>query len=404
MDPSFENLLGVSIVAFTVPFVLGFLPRVRIPTVVVELLVGVLVGPAMLGWVHPDEVVSLMATLGVSFLLFLAGLELDLGVLRGRPLKLGGIGFLCSVVIALAALIPLGAADIVLTPSLVAIALSATSVGIVIPALRDAGRLDSPAGLFTVAGGSVAEVGTIAMLAVLFSTGGGSPALEAMLLVVVAGLALVALRLLRRFAESAEAMRVFLRLDESSSQVRVRLAVVLMLAAVVIATRFGFEAILGAFLAGAVLAIVVSTWEQQERFRSKVEAVGFGFFVPVFFITSGMNFDLWGLLNPAELVRIPLFLAILLAARALPALLYRKDLSARETAAAGLLQATNLSFIVVVAHLGAELGEVRKVTGDALITAGLLSALLFPALASRLLGRAERGTDEAGDAESDEAL
>jgi Kef-type K+ transport system membrane component KefB len=199
-------------------------------------------------------------------------------------------------------------------------------------------------------------------------------------------------------------MKVFLNLDETSSQVRVRLAVMLLLASVVIANRFGFESILGAFLMGAVLAIVVRTWEHEERFRSKIEAVGFGFFVPVFFVTSGLNVDLSGLSDPAELMRIPLFIAILLAVHMLPATLYRNDLSPRETAAAGLLQATNLSFIVVVANLGTELGEMRQVTGDALIMAGLFSALVFPAAAQKLLGGAAAPQPQPADAPSDEDL
>jgi len=157
---------------------------------------------------------------------------------------------------------------------------------------------------------------------------------------------------------------VFLRLDETSSQVRVRLAVMLLLASVVIANRFGFESILGAFLMGAVLAIVARTWEHEERFRSKIEAVGFGVFVPVFFVTSGLKFDLSGLSDPADLLRTPLFVAILLAVHMLPALLFRNDLSRRETAATGLLLATNLSFIVVVANQGTELGKMRQVSAE----------------------------------------
>lgn len=137
-------------------------------------------------------------------------------------------------------------------------------------------------------------------------------------------------------------MKVLVRLSDTSSQVRVRLAVLLLLAAVVVASEFGFEAILGAFLAGAVLAIAVSTWENEEGFRSKMEAVGFGFFVPVFFINSGMNFGLSGLAKWEELERIPVFLLVMLAARGIPALLSRRDIPPRQTLPAGLLQATNL--------------------------------------------------------------
>jgi Kef-type K+ transport system membrane component KefB len=169
MHLTLVNMLGVAIIAFLVPFVLGFFPRVRIPSAALELIAGIVVGPAVLGWIEPGPVVSVMASIGVAFLLFLAGLELDLQLMKGPPLVRGSMSFLLCFTLAYAFLIPLGHHDLILSPLLVAIALSATSVGILVPVLRDTGQLDSPTGKFTMGGASVAEVATIGLLGVFFA-------------------------------------------------------------------------------------------------------------------------------------------------------------------------------------------------------------------------------------------
>jgi Kef-type K+ transport system membrane component KefB len=383
---SLVNLLGVSIIAFLVPFTLGFVPRLRIPSIVLELLAGYVFGPAVLGWIYPGPVVTVIATIGVAFLLFLAGMEIDLGALRGAPLKLGSIGFVLSFVIAASLTLPLGAANVVLTPLLIAIALSATSVGIIIPVLRDTGQLDSPAGTFTVAGATVAEFATIALLGVFFSGPGTSSIIEALLLALLAILAVVLMLGLSRIWKWEPGRAVTSRLDDTSSQVRVRFAVMILLGSAVVAASFGFEAILGTFLAGTVLAIIIRGDRFEKPFRQKLEAVGFGFFVPAFFVMSGMRLDLSSINSPAAIGRVALLFSMLLLIRGLPALLYRSHLTRRETLAAAMLQSTNLSFIVVAVTVGMELKRIRPVTGSALILAGLLSAVIFPAAAQMLLG------------------
>ncbi len=383
---SLFNLLGVSIIAFLVPFTLGFFPRLRVPSIVLELLAGYVFGPSVLAWIFPGPVVTVISTIGVAFLLFLAGMEIDLGALRGAPLKLGSIGFLVSFAIAIALTLPLGMTNFVLTPLLIAIALSATSVGIIIPVLRDTGQLDSPTGTFTVAGATMAEFATIALLGVFFSGPGTSSVIEALLLAVLAVLAVLLMLGLSRIWKWEPGRAVTSRLDDTSSQVRVRFAVMILLGSAVVASSFGFESILGTFLAGAVLAIIIRGDKFEEPFRRKLEALGFGFFVPAFFITSGMKLDLSSISSPAAFGRVGLLFVMLLLIRGLPALLYRSHLTRRETLAAALLQSTNLSFIVVAVTVGLEIGRIRPVTGSALVLAGLLSAVIFPAAAQMLLG------------------
>ena len=147
-----------------------------------------------------------------------------------------------------------------------------------------------------------------------------------------------------------------------------------------LAEKFGLEAILGAFVAGAVLKLIDTDGAMTHpQFRSKLEAAGFGIFVPFFFVTSGIRFDADALFaSGSTLAHVPIFLAALLAARGLPALLYRPLVSSREAVAAGLLQATSLGFFVVAGQIGVELGLLSRANGAALVAAGLLSVILFP--------------------------
>jgi Kef-type K+ transport system membrane component KefB len=192
---------------------------------------------------------------------------------------------------------------------------------------------------------------------------------------------------------------VLIRLQDTTAEIRVRFAVVLLIAFTALAERFGLESILGAFLAGAVVGMVDRDATSHPHFRTKLEAIGFGFLVPVFFVASGVRLDLRDLLShPAALARVPLFLIALLVVRGVPALLSLRTAGPRATAAVGLLQATSLPFIVTATQIGLELGQISAVTAAALVCAGLLSVLLFPPLALALLrddpsGRAPREPD-----------
>src|SRR5262249_25565937 len=180
MQLTLVNLLGVAMIAFFVPFILGFFPRVRIPSVTLELVAGIIVGPDVLGWLEPGPVVSIMASIGVAFLLFLAGLELDLNVLKGPPLLRGTLAFALSFALAFGLMTPLGGGGFILSPLLIAITLSATSLGILVPVLRDTGHLDTAVGQFTVSGGSAAEVVTIGLLGMFFAGREKSAAVSAL--------------------------------------------------------------------------------------------------------------------------------------------------------------------------------------------------------------------------------
>jgi len=392
MEGGLGNLFGIAVVAFVVPFVAGFFPRLRVPTIVLEILAGILVGPSVLGWLEVDDAVAFLALLGVAFLLFLAGLELDLDVLRGRPLRLGAGGFGISLVLAILGSLVLWQVGIVAAPLLIAVALCSTSVGIIVPVLRDTGNLRSEVGVFAVAGGAAAEFGSIALLGILFALPIGSFEYGVTVLIVgliallLFGIVVAALLwAIGRAARWERARQVTTRLENTSSQLGTRAAVVLVLGMAALAAYFGFEPILGTFLAGILIGRLLKGHDREHVTRGRLEAVGFGFLVPVFFIASGMGLDIENLFIAEEIGQIALFAGLLLLVRGVPALVYRRHLSGRRTAAVGLMLATNLSFVVVAVAVGQRLELVTPVTGSALVLAGLVSAIAFPAISQSLL-------------------
>ncbi|HET9437628.1 MAG TPA: cation:proton antiporter [Gaiellaceae bacterium] len=391
MDVDLTGLVVVCAVAFSAPLVLGLAPAVRLPAVVLEIVAGIVVGPSGFGWVEIDATLEVLALVGLAFLLFLSGLEIDFERLRGRQFALTGAGFVVSFALALAVSLALGAAGQVDTPLLVAIILVATSLGVVVPVLKDSGRASSMLGQLVIAAASIADFGAVILLSLFFSREATSTTTK---LVLLGGFALVAAAFLVAILGARRSQRLavaLVRLQDTTAQIRVRGSFLLLVAFVALAERLGLEVILGAFLAGALLSLVDRDREMTHpAFRAKLEAVGFGVFIPVFFVTSGIAFDLDALFaSTSTAARVPLFLAALLVVRALPALAYRSVLPSREVAVAGLLQATSLPFVVAASMIGIELGLLDEATGAALVAAGLLSVLFFPLLALTLLRRGD---------------
>jgi Kef-type K+ transport system membrane component KefB len=386
-EVQFVNLFAVAAIALVAPLLIAFAPpALRIPAVVLEIVAGIVAGPSVLGWVDADLPVQIVSLLGLAFLLFLAGLEIDVHRLRGPGLRVALLGYAVTVLVGLAAGVGFGLAGWVASPVLVAITLSATSLGLVVPVLKDAGRLGGALGQTVVAASSVADFAAVLLLSLLFSTAEGSAASRVVLLVMfVLVVALTAVVLL--VTERSKGLgRAVARLQGTTAEIRVRGAVTLLVAFVALAQAFGLESILGAFLAGVVVGLLDRDTSSHPRFRVKLEAIGYGFLVPAFFVTSGIRLDLSGLLeDPAALARVPLFLAALLAARGLPALLYARRFDRRSVLAAALLQATSLPFVITATQIGVLTGLMSPVTAAALVCAGLLSVLVFPATAVSLL-------------------
>jgi Kef-type K+ transport system membrane component KefB len=384
---SFSSVAVVAVVALLAPLAVAF-TGLRLPAIVLEILLGIVVGPQVLGWASNDEPVQVLALVGLAFLLLLAGLEIDFDRLRGPLLRSTGSGYLVSFGLALAVGYALRAAGLVRSPLLVAIILSATGLGIILPILKDAGEVSSPFGQVVVAGASIGEVMPIVLLSLFFSDhAGGLGGKLVLLIAFVVFVAAVGLTILE-LERSTRISETLLRLQDTTAEIRVRGAFLLLAVFVVLASRFGLEAILGAFLAGATLRLVDRDQAMTHAFfHAKLEAVGFGVFVPFFFVSTGIKLDVASLFHGAATIeRVPLFVAALVAVRGLPALLYRPFAErSAQLVAGGLLQATTLSLPVVAGQIGVDLGLIGPQSYVALVAAGLLSVIVFPLVSLTLL-------------------
>ena len=379
----------IAAVAFLIPLArrAGRLP---LPEPALEIVLGALIGPQLLGWASIDPAVQVLSAVGLCFLLLLSGLEIDIAHLRGALLGVTAAAFTISIASAFGIGSVLAAAGLVQSPWLIAVILSATSLGIILPVLQDSDQVGTPLGRTVIAGASIAETVPVILLSVLFATEddalGARLTLLAAFLLLVAVVAAVILGVGRVHLLS----NALHALQETTAEIRVRGVFALLLVFACLATRFGLAAILGAFLAGAALKIADRDEAMTHSLLPvKLKAVGFGVFIPYFFITTGMSLDVRALTNSTEAIaQIPLFLGALLLTRGVPALLYRRlGLPGKQVVAAGLLQATSLSLPAVAGTIGVELGLLKPATYVALITAGLISVLAFPPLAMLLARR-----------------
>ena len=402
---SFSSLLIVGAVAVAVPLFLGLVPAVKVPAVVLEILGGILVGPTVLGWVHLDVAVQVIADLGLGFLLFMAGFEIDLRRFDRRILTLVSRAFLLSMILALLVAYGLQLGGQVRDGLLVGITLVSTSLGVLVPILHDAGQTETIFGRMIMAAGSLAELAPLVLLSVFFSASSKNPGAELGLLAGFVGLTAAIVVVTQRVRVWSPLREVVHRLENTSSQLRVRLAITFALAFSAVAEHFGLATILGAFLAGVIVRRTDETPASQEEFQGKLEAIGFGFLIPVFFVSTGVGLDITALFHSTRaIILVPVFLVALLLVRGLPALLYVRVVGRTHAIAAGFMQATSLTFIVVATVIGVQTGHQRTSTAAALVVAGLLSVVIYPPIALRMLispGRPDRPVSPAVPAELD---
>jgi Kef-type K+ transport system membrane component KefB len=256
-DVHFTNLPIVVAAAFLAPLALGFFPRLRVPAIVLEILLGIIIGPSVLGWVTPDLPVSILSLIGLAFLLFLAGLEIDVERLRGRTLRVTAIAFAVSFAIAIVAGLALKGGGFVKSPLFIAIVLVSTSLGVIVPVLKDSENIGSDFGQLVIAAASIADFGTIILLSLFFSGKGSTDTAGRLILLGVFALLVVLIALTIAGVERSRGLsRVLLQLQDTTAQIRVRGAFVLLIGFVAIAENVGLETILGAFAAGAVLSLI----------------------------------------------------------------------------------------------------------------------------------------------------
>jgi Kef-type K+ transport system membrane component KefB len=362
-------------------------PWLRVPPIVLELCAGIAIGPFGLDLISVDEPIRIFSEIGLAALLYLAGREIRLHRLKGRVLELALAGFGASLALAFAVSELLRAVGLIDETLLVAIVLASTSLSVLIVPLKDAGQTGTRFGQLVIAAASLAEMGAIVLLSFFFSGKHSGASTELLHLGLFALLAAGLYATMSGGRSSERLSAAFDRLAETTSQIRVRADFALVAVAVGLASELGQEAILAAFTVGVLRGI----GEQEDHHEAtaapnRSEVVAFGIFIPFFFVNSGLQFDVDSLFaSVTAALRLPVFFLALLLVRGLPAVLYRGYLSPRETVAAGFLQATSLSFIVVAAQVGVQLHALSTASAAAFIGAGLLSVVFFPAFGLGLL-------------------
>jgi len=387
-EASFLVIVGAAAVAALAVTFIG--PRVAIPVVVLELLFGIVIGPQVLGIATPDAFVQFFANLGLGMLFFFAGYEIDFQRIRGKALNLAIGGWVLSLVLAYGIGGVLAWAGVVVSLLYTGSAMATTAIGTLVPIITDAGEMRTRFGTYLLGAGAIGEFGPILLLTLVLTTTTAKNTEVLIAFVVLAVLAAVAaVRLVPRVWPTG------VHNPESSSQLAVRLSVVMIFVLVFFASGLGLELLLGGFAAGMIVRLAVRGREVAVL-ESKLVGIGYGFLIPFFFIYSGMNFDLDSLISSTEgLLKLPLFVALFLVVRGVPALLlYRGVLQLRDRFALAFYSATQLPLVVAITTVAVEAGDMKNSTSAALVGAAILSTLFFPLIAMRLRsGRVEDDID-----------
>jgi Kef-type K+ transport system membrane component KefB len=359
--------------------------RIVLPTVVLELVLGILIGPEALDWAQADAYITFLSKLGLAMLFFMAGLEVIEKKVPHRALMRGTQGWFVSLVVGLVVGYTMHGLGMDASGWLLGIALTTTALGTLVPILSDAGLLARPVGRAVLGTGVSGEFWPIVVISV-FLTGTYGATTEILLLIafliVVAAGAATALR-----ARPPRVVRVIQETVHTTGQAAVRLSLLALGALVLLASDSGFDPVLGAFSAGIVVGLALDS-PHGAVVRARIEGIAFGFLVPIYFVVTGMNFDIDSLLTATGLAVAALFLGLLVVVRGASALLWVRELPRRETAGLALLGATGLPLIVAIVGIGTERGAITEKLGASLIGAGMISVLVLPLVAMAVIGRA----------------
>lgn len=383
METFRSALFFVAFAAALAPLLAEIPSRFRLPVVVVEILLGILIGPHVFKLITPDGLVGMLGDLGLTFLLFMVGLEIDLGDLRGRPMALAIGGWFLSFAVAMICMFFVHAIGLIQAPPiLAAVALSTTALGVVVPILRDEGVLNTDFGRQVVAAAAMGEFGPLVIISLLLIPA-HSTVIHTFFIVVFLGIAFLA-AYAAIWVRSSKLIDALAHTMQSSGQFPVRLCIVFQALLVVMATEFGLNVVIGAFAAGMVVGLA-SRGERGSLLRQKLDAVGYGFLIPVFFIVVGMRFDLGALwAGPLVPVQIISLLGLLILVRGAPVLLYKQELAPVDRAPFALYSATGLPLIVIITEIGVSSGLMAQDRAAVLVCAGMLSVVLFPILADKV--------------------
>jgi Kef-type K+ transport system membrane component KefB len=394
----FVSLVVIALIAVLAPMIVDLKSSLRIPAVVVEMVLGCAVGPFGFNLISPNVATAVLSFLGLGYLLFVAGLELNPVQIRTHARSVV-TDYAMSAVLGIGAAYLIARIEPISHPLLLGFALTSTSLGVIVPILRDARQNQTPFGQMTVAHASMGEFGSLILVAVFFSSQDSVPGVRIGLFVAFAILMIVADLIMARAIRSKRLFDTARRLRGGSWQLDVRLAMLVLIGFAAVADLFGFDGILGCFAAGAIIKVIDRRgFTRDHDLVTKIDAVGYGFLIPVFFISSGMSLDLRLLIHqPKHFLLIPAFLVALLVARGLPALRHRGEIGTDRAVALGLLLSTTLTVLVVVVSIGTDLHILDPAAASALLATGLLSELLFPPVARWLLERTATPVDVVTD-------
>ena len=357
--------------------------RLILPTVVVEIVLGILIGPEALGFAESDPYIEFLSTMGLVFLFFFAGLEVVEKRVPRRTLGLGTAGWAMSLAIGLAAGTILETSGVDAEGWVLGVALATTALGTLIPILSDARLLGTPLGTAVLGNGVAGEFWPIVVISVFLTGVYGSVAEVFLLIGFVALVGLAGWTALR--ARPPNVVRVLQETVHTTGQAAVRLSILILAALVLLARDVGFDFVLGAFAAGLVVGLVLDD-PHGEVVRMRLEGIGFGFLIPIYFVTTGLDFDIDSLLTASGLALAAMFLALLFVIRGSAALLWRRVLGPRRTLSLGFFVATGLPLIVAIVDIGTDRGAIDADVGASLIGAGMISVLVYPFVATRLSG------------------
>lgn len=353
---------------------------------VLEVVLGILIGPHVFHLANPDGLIAMLGQLGLTFLLFLVGLEIDFDKIRGKPMSLAVGNWFITFLLSIVCMFIFNVIGLIQTPPLLAaVALSTTALGVVAPILRDQGALDTDFGKYLVATAAVGEFGPLVIISLLLI-----PTHDTFLhtlfvvtfIIIALGVANIALHM-----RTSPLIEKLAHTMQSSGQLPVRICILLQVLLATLAAKFGLNIVMGAFAAGMVVGLAIKR-KEGELLRHKLDAVGYGFLVPIFFIAAGMKFEvsaLWS--SPLAPIQVALLSGLLILIRCIPMFLYKKELTPAEKLPFAFYAATGLPLIVIISDIGVSSGLMPPDRASILVSAGMISMLLFPMLAVKSRGK-----------------
>ena len=384
--PDLRSLVLILLASSLAALLSRFHRRVVLPTVVIEIVLGILFGPEVLGIAKVDSYIKFLSQIGLAFLFFFAGLEVVEKHVPRRAVFRGTMGWGISIAIGLVAGVVLQQLGLDAEWWIVGIALATTALGTLVPILADAGLLPTPFGVAVLGTGVSGEFWPIVVISV-FLTGVYGAFEEVLLLIGFGALILLTMAMVLR-ARPPRVIRVLQETIHTTGQAAVRVSVLVLGALVLLAHDVGFDFVLGALAAGLVVGLALDSPEGHVV-RMRLEGIGFGFLIPIYFVVTGITFDLDSLLTASGLALAALFLGLLVVVRSASAVLWARDLARRETLGLAFCGATGLPLIVAIVGIGSDRGAISDAVGASLVGAGMLSVLAYPLLAVRIVGRAE---------------